>query len=252
MTETHFIRLLLYLWLGLAVIVAVVLLKISAPYGRHRRRGWGPGIPNRLGWLLMEAPSPLVYLTFFLLDGRGADPVGIVFCVLWLGHYLYRAFVFPFLIRTRGKVMPLGVAGMAIFFNTINAYTNSRWLNALGPARDASWLVDPRFILGCLLFLGGFLVHLRSDARLRELRRDGDGYSIPRGGLFELVSCPNYLGEIVQWSGWALLTWSLPGAVFAIWTAANLAPRALSHHRWYKETFADYPPRRRALIPGLL
>jgi hypothetical protein len=44
------------------------------------------------------------------------------------------------------------------------------------------------------------------------------------------VSCPNYLGEILEWIGWAIATWSLAGWVFAIWTMANLAPRAFTNH----------------------
>ena len=72
-----------------------------------------------------------------------------------------------------------------------------------------------------------------------------------RGGAFELVSCPNYLGEILEWCGWALATWSWPGLAFALYTIANLAPRAVTHHRWYRETFPDYPPKRRALVPYL-
>jgi protein-S-isoprenylcysteine O-methyltransferase Ste14 len=66
------------------------------------------------------------------------------------------------------------------------------------------------------------------------------------------VSSPNYLGEIVQWTGWAIATWSLGGLAFALYTAANLAPRALDNHRWYQDHFDDYPPRRRALIPYLV
>ena len=62
---------------------------------------------------------------------------------------------------------------------------------------------------------------------------------------------PNYLGEIVVWSGWALATWSLPGLAFAVWTIANLAPRARSHHTWYQETFPDYPAERKALVPWM-
>jgi 3-oxo-5-alpha-steroid 4-dehydrogenase 1 len=103
------------------------------------------------------------------------------------------------------------------------------------------------------LFAGGLLLNATSDLVLRGLRRPGEtGYRIPRGGAFDWVSCPNYLGEIVEWAGWALATWSLPGLAFAVYTTANLAPRAVSHHRWYQERFPDYPRQRSALVPFLL
>jgi len=66
------------------------------------------------------------------------------------------------------------------------------------------------------------------------------------------VSCPNLFGEIVEWSGFAMMCWNLPALSFAIWTAANLIPRAISHHRWYRQRFADYPAARKAVIPFIL
>jgi hypothetical protein len=30
---------------------------------------------------------------------------------------------------------------------------------------------------------------------------------------------------------------------------ANLVPRAIATHAWYREKFADYPPERRILVP---
>jgi hypothetical protein len=29
-------------------------------------------------------------------------------------------------------------------------------------------------------------------------------------------------------------------------------PRALHHHKWYKETFSEYPSRRKALLPFIM
>lgn len=75
------------------------------------------------------------------------------------------------------------------------------------------------------------------------------GYQIPHGGMYELVSCPNYLGETIEWIGYAVTTGSIPGAAFAFYTFANLAPRAHQHHQWYKEKFSDYPANRKAYIP---
>jgi 3-oxo-5-alpha-steroid 4-dehydrogenase 1 len=60
------------------------------------------------------------------------------------------------------------------------------------------------------------------------------------------------LGELIEWAGFAILCWNMPALAFFIWSAANLMPRALSHHKWYKKTFADYPEKRKALLPYLL
>jgi steroid 5-alpha reductase family enzyme len=104
-----------------------------------------------------------------------------------------------------------------------------------------------------VVFVAGAAINLWSDNRLIALRADGNqGYAIPRGGLFERVSCPNHLGEIIEWWGFALMCWNLPALSFAVWTAANLIPRALSHQAWYRRTFADYPAGRKAVIPAVL
>jgi hypothetical protein len=112
---------------------------------------------------------------------------------------------------------------------------------------------DPRFIVGALLFWFGYVLNQHSDRVLINLRGDGQtGYKIPYGGGYRFVSCPNYLGEMVEWGGWALACWN-PGALaFFVWTVANLAPRAIKTHRWYRESFPDYPPRRKALLPFIV
>jgi len=137
----------------------------------------------------------------------------------------------------------------AVAFNSLNAYVNARWVSEHG-SYATSWLLDPRFLVGALVFLAGFAINQHADWVLMNLRKPGEsGYKIPRGGLYRYVTCPNYLGEILEWTGWAIATWSLAGLAFALYTVANLAPRARDHHRWYLEQFGDYPKERRALIP---
>jgi len=235
----------------LAVATAVGLRFVTAPYGRFGRDGWGPTVPARLGWLVMESPAPLVFAGVYAAGAHRVELVPLVFLTLWQAHYLYRAFGYPFVNRSRAR-MPVSVMLMAIAFNVLNAWINARWVSELG-SYQASWLTDPRFLAGVVLFATGLAVNLSADRTLRGLRRPGEsGYRIPYGGAYRWVSCPNYLGEIVEWFGWALATWSLPGLAFAVYTTANLAPRALDHHGWYRERFPDYPPQRRALVPYLL
>jgi 3-oxo-5-alpha-steroid 4-dehydrogenase 1 len=245
-----------WLWLAWALVaIAVVpyLLLRPAPYGRHGRPGWGPLLPARLAWVLMEAPSPLGMILLFLL-GRGAsDRVAVVFLCLWLCHYGYRAVVFPWLLPSGARPMPVVVMASGAFFNVVNAYLNGRWLFSLAAPRSLAWLASPRFLAGACLFFGGFLLHVLADRELRRQRAASHGdYTVPQGRLFRLVSCPNYLGEIVEWTGFALATWSPAGLLFALWTAANLVPRAIHHHRWYRSRFPTYPSARRALFPFLL
>ncbi|CAA0836315.1 Steroid 5-alpha-reductase DET2 [Striga hermonthica] len=135
----------------------VSLLLLSAPYGRHRRPGWGPTLPPPLAWFLME--SPTVWLTLLLFPhGRNRrDARALALISPFLLHYVHRTL----------------------------------------------W-----------------------------------------------VSCPNYLGEIVEWLGWAVMTWSWAGLGFFVYTCANLVPRAEQNHRWYLEKFGeDYPSNRKAVIP---
>ncbi len=238
--------------LALAAATLAALSLVTAPYGRYARSGWGPTVPSRLGWIVMESPAVLAFVTFYLLGSHRASPAPLALLALWQAHYLHRAFVFPFAMRAEGKSMPVAIAAMGFSFNVLNAWINARWVSEWGdyPTR---WLVDPRFAAGVAIFFAGLATNVRADRRLLALRAPGEtGYKIPRGGLHELVSSPNYLGEIVEWLGWALATWSLPGLAFAIFAIANLGPRALHHHAWYRRTFPDYPRGRKALLPFIL
>ncbi len=239
--------------IGIAVPTVVALLWISAPYGRHARDGWGPTIPNRAGWILMELPACVLFGIIFFFGTQALSLTPLVLLAFWQVHYFHRTFIFPFRLRGEGKRMPLSIPLMAIAFNSLNAYINARWISDLGAYPDA-WLTDPRFVVGALVFLVGLVINLHADTVLINLRRPGEtGYKIPRGGLYRYVTCPNYLGEIIEWVGWAIMTWSLAGVAFAVYTAANVGPRALTNHRWYLEKFGDeYPEHRKALIPFVL
>jgi len=240
------------LWALVALGVAAYLFARPAPYGRHHRPGFGPSVSARVAWLIMEAPSPLCMLLFFLTGNRVTNLVAQVFLGLWLLHYGYRAFVYPWLLPASSRPMPILVVTSGAFFNFINAYLNGGWLFHLGPVLSSHWLVSSGFVAGATMFVAGMLVHVLADRELRRVRRAASGQrGVPRGALFSLVSCPNYAGEIFEWLGFSLATWSPGGGVFVLWTMANLLPRAFHHHRWYRDKFLDYPHRRRAVIPLL-
>ncbi|MBN1305159.1 MAG: DUF1295 domain-containing protein [Anaerolineales bacterium] len=253
MTETQLFQVLLPASFVIAAGTFAALFFVSAPYGRHSRKGWGPKIPNWLGWLLMESVSPIVMAALFFLGDAPKTVVTVLFLLMWEAHYFHRAFIYPFRLRDGSKKMPMVVALTAIFFNLGNGYLNGRYLFHFAAGEyPLQWLLDWRFVLGTLIFVCGFIINRWGDEKLRQLRQPGErDYKIPYGGLYEYISCPNYFGEILEWTGWAIATWSLPGLTFAIWTLANLIPRARSHHQWYHQQFSEYPCERKALIPGV-
>lgn len=252
MSELAFFNGLIDGWFILAAVTFIYLFFVTAPYGRHQRAGWGPAINEKAGWILMESPSVLAFALFFFFGNRTGQPVAVAFLFIWLFHYTYRAFLFPFLLRGK-KTMPLVIVASGFFFNIVNAYINGRWLFTLSPVYPISWFWNPRFIVGVTLFFTGFAIHFSSDRILRHLRKPGEtGFKIPYGGLYRWISCPNYLGEMIAWLGWTVATWSIPALAFFVWTVANLLPRAFSHHKWYREKFSDYPKERKAILPFIL
>jgi 3-oxo-5-alpha-steroid 4-dehydrogenase 1 len=251
--EATFYHWLVIAWLALAAFTFIALFFVNAPYGRFTRTGWGPRLSARWGWVLMETPALLTFVIIWAASERRTNPVGLVLLLFWVVHYANRALVYPFRLRSSRPSITVSVILMGACFNVGNGYLNAGYLYVLGPEPQISWLSDPRFILGTLLFWFGFALNQHSDRVLINLRREGrTGYSIPYGGGYRFVSCPNYLGEMVEWGGWAMACWN-PGALaFFVWTVANLAPRAIKTHRWYRENFPDYPERRRALLPFIV
>jgi len=242
-----------YSWIAIALVIFPLVLWVVAPYGRHTSTHWGPLINNKLGWIMMESPALFFFVYFFLSGHNHHTFIPWLFFTLWVIHYTNRTLIFPFRLRTRGKKMPVTIVMMAFCFNLVNAFINGYYLGFLSGKYDISWLSDPRFITGLVFFVGGLIINWQSDNILIHLRRPGEtGYFIPRGGLFNYISCPNHFSEIIEWTGFALMTWSLPALAFVTWTLVNLLPRALHHHRWYKQTFPNYPASRKALIPFII
>lgn len=226
-----------------AVIVFVALHFVEAGYGMMYNRRWGPAIDNRVGWVLMEAPVFIVMIVLWSMSPRQWDIVPLVMFLLFQIHYFQRSFIFPLLIEGKSK-MPLSIILMGVIFNVLNAMMQGGWIFYVSDSNryGVGWLWSWQFIVGLVVFAAGMAININSDYIIRHLRRPGDTrHYIPRGGMFKYVSSANYFGEWLEWTGFAILTWSWAGAVFSLWTFANLAPRARKiHARYLKEFGAEF------------
>lgn len=241
-----------YCWMGVGVIAFIILQFFKAPYGKFTSNAWGPTIPNKLGWVIMEAIVIAFFAFYTFRNGATFSPVEWVFIGLFLFHYTNRGFIFPFRTKTQGKRMPVLISLLGVGHNWVNCFLIGSYLNQFANY-DNSWFYTPQFIIGIVVFSVGMFINWQSDNILINLRdKPGDGYKIPYGGMFKYISCPNLMGEIIEWTGFAIMMWCVPSVAFVVFTACNLVPRALSTHEWYLNKFEDYPKNRKAIIPGLL
>ena len=176
----------------------------------------------------------------WLCSDRALEAGPLALFILFQSHYLQRSFVFPLLIRGKSQ-MPLGIVLMGMVFNTLNALMQGGWIFYVSPAGYYDgWFARPYIWVGGALFIAGMIINLRSDRIIRHLRRPGDTrHYIPYGGMFRYVSSANYFGELLEWIGFAVASWSWAGAVFVVWTFANLAPRSASLYKRYEQEFGE-------------
>lgn len=235
----------------IALFVFIALYFIKAGYGMFRTSSWGFSINNKLAWMLMEAPVFVVMAVLWWYSDRRCSLVPLIFFLLFQLHYFQRSFIFPLLMKGKSR-MPIAIMLMGVLFNLLNGFMQGEWLFYLAPDTlyTADWLTTPQFVLGVLLFFTGMAVNWHSDHIIRHLRKPGDTrHYLPSKGMYRYVTSANYFGEIMEWAGWAVLTWSLSGLVFLWWTAANLVPRANAIWHRYKEEFGDEVGTRKRVLP---
>ena len=231
----------------LAVVVFIALYFVDAGYGITFDKKWGLAINNKIAWFCMEAPVFILMTVLCILSPRmtpfqtATSFVPLLIFLFFQTHYIRRSFIYPFLLKGKSK-MPLTVMLMGVLFNCCNAFMQGGWLFYKAPESmyTLDWLWSPQFIIGALVFFGGMTINIQSDKIIQDLRKPGDSqHHLPAKGLFRYVTGAHYFGEVIEWIGFAILTWSLPGAVFALWTFANLTPRAHSIHKKYRKLFGE-------------
>ena len=229
----------------LAVVVFIALNFIEVGYGITINKKWGLAINNKIAWLCMEAPVFLLMTTLCFYSTRitqfklSTSLVPLILFLFFQMHYIRRSFIFPFLLKGKSK-MPVTVMLMGILFNVCNAFMQGGWIFYKSPENmyPVSWLITPQFIIGTIIYFGGMALNIHSDKVIQDLRKPGDtGHYLPTKGFFKYVTGAHYFGEVIEWIGFAIVTWSISGIVFALWTFANLVPRANSVYHKYRKMF---------------
>ena len=238
---------------AMAVVVFISLYFVKAGYGQFRTKQWGWSINNKVAWTVMEAPVFLVMLYIWSRsDAKWHVPELLLFLLFEL-HYFQRSFVFPWLMTGRSK-MPIAIMLMGVTFNVINGLMQGGglcWFPNPDFQEGAHYLTHWNAICGIALFVVGLAVNWHSDHVIRHLRKPGDTrHYLPQGGMYRYVTSANYLGELMEWVGFALAAATPVAWVFPLWTAANLVPRAHAIHIKYRKEFGNEAVgKRKRILP---
>jgi len=168
-------------------------------------------------------------------------------------HFLKREYETMFVHRFSAATMPArNIVKNSAHYWLISGVNLAYWSYApWAPTADPS---NPLLTYaGIALFIIGEVCNLYTHIVLRNLRRPGStDRGIPRGLGFSMVTCPNYMFEIVSWVGVGLINWSLSIVVFILVAAAQMGAWAKKKERRYRKEFGDkYKKKRYAMLPGI-
>ena len=242
------------IFLALDLPIFLCLIFIKAYYGKFFNSNSGEGncfqrtlrkifpvIPSRISWIIQECPCVFMTIFFLIYYRKNLNYKNILVMAPFFIHYVHRSFIFPFVIHS-SKNNPLEITLMAFVFCFFNSLMINRSIFCLiiDYELKSFWL---NYLFGLAIFGLGMYINIHSDYSMikqRNANKDSNNkYIIPRGFMYELISCPNYFGELTEWLGFFILSNSFSGLVFFISTFANLFPRAIQYHQWYKTKFKE-------------
>jgi len=220
----------------------------------------GPQISWKTVFIIEYAGPIFIHLAIYLLPGlfygqavEHSLAQKVMVCMA-VAHYLKREYETFFIHRFSHATMPFtnifkNCTHYYIFGGVMLGYFNYGPAFAKGSVFDTQmstmWIVFS--VIGFIFFE---LSNMCTHAILRNLRPPGTKIRrIPRGYGFNLVSCPNYLFEILSWVFFSFVSGSWASWFFVLVSSVQMYFWAVKKHSIYKKEFPNYPKNRKALIP---
>ncbi|CAK9316938.1 unnamed protein product [Citrullus colocynthis] len=235
--------------------LSILLLAFAEFIGHHLQysKFWTPNskfhLPSRSAMLLCYLPAfSLASISSLFLFPHHFLHFSRIFLInsLLLIHFFKRIFEVLFVHKYSNK-MALNDAIITsvayLLFTGSTIYAQMVSLDLPEPEIDLK-------AAGLALYWIGIAGNFYHHILLSRLRSEGDReYRIPRGGLFELIVCPHYLFEIVEFLGIALVSQTLFAVAFVFGSALFLIGRSYATRNWYLSKFEDFPRHVKAILP---
>lgn len=213
----------------------------------------------RISWIFIHLG--LVLIAAWLYFGQGYEQLGNWFGANWQPGdqgrrvllllcgvllWLRMSFMILYLLKRKfgwAEVVP--VTGAAALYQLGFAFLGAGQSAALG------WLD----VLGVGLVLAGSYINTGSELERKKFKENpGHKGQLYTGGLFRYSQHPNYLGDVVWATGWAILTHCWWAIIIPILLGLSfiffLIPALNSYlHEHYQDQFEEWSKTTRKLIP---
>jgi len=189
--------------------------------------------------------STFLSITFiYVNDVIKNTPYHIIVYIFYLINYLKRCFEVLFIHKFSKKssffaLLYIGVSN--VFVNTILC----KYILLSNKNKDDSNLI---LLLFLFLFIITFIIIIIIIIII-ESPRNAKRYKIPRGGLFEYVSCPHYFMEFLTWAGFSVIVHRLSVYGHITFLLCTFIGRSYQTRKWYNNNIVGYPRKRKCLIP---
>jgi len=199
--------------------------------------------------LILPELLSIAAFTFIFLTGNSAKTsVTWLFFFFWISHFGIKI-IFNTLNGHHYKTRSVNTKMFSVIV-TVNALINGYYLGWLWPAYAVSWINHPAFLGGSILIILGFVIQI--SANIGIATNEEIDKHVLNSGLHKIVFCPAYFGEILQWGGFAIITWSAPAAAAFCWMLPMLYMQATVQKHRYLHKFPELPMARKALVPYIL
>ncbi|KIN02643.1 hypothetical protein OIDMADRAFT_178564 [Oidiodendron maius Zn] len=226
--------------------------------------------------LVKDLGQQISWQTVFIIEYAG--PIFINLAFLFFRQYIYRDYV-PLSISQQLCMGMVVLHFLKREYETLfvhkfslttmpvrNIFKNSAHYWILSGVNLAYWVYAPDSyatmptpttgyldIAGVVLYLFGELSNLHTHLTLSKLRsRGGTERGIPKGYGFDLVTCPNYLFEIISWTGVLLVSRSLSVVLFIAFAWWQMHQWAIKKEKALRAEFPDtYNKKKYVLMPSL-
>ncbi|XP_031557314.1 steroid 5-alpha-reductase DET2-like [Actinia tenebrosa] len=207
----------------------------------------------RLGWTITYAMPAVTYDILWFIYGKPSSPFHFIALGTYNAHFIKRILECLFVHKYSRNIEVMSVIQIGAFY-TLGASVQHYWCNVYTSANDGNRLMNNKILLivGFVAFIGGEFINFYHHALLASLRPKGSApgnYVVPSGGLFDLLVCPHYFGEIIGWFGMAIL--GQHSCLYLSWLSmvAYLAGRSHQTREWYLNKLDHFPRERKNLFP---